>query len=168
MKTTLLLGHFPLYYKNMENLDEIDRKILKTLQKSCDQSLDQIADTVGLSRNACWKRIKSLETKDYILNRVAHLNPSQLGVGLKVYMMIKADRHDPKWLEKFAKATRVLPEIMGAHRMSGDLDYLVWARVPDVEGYDRLYKRLISHVEIADVSASFVMETLKDTHELPI
>jgi Lrp/AsnC family transcriptional regulator len=61
-----------------------------------------------------------------------------------------------------------MPEIMGAHRMSGDLDYILRVRVSDVKAYDKFYQKLISKVPISNVSASFVMEDLKDTTELPL
>ncbi len=60
-----------------------------------------------------------------------------------------------------------MPEILGVWRTSGELDYLLKARVADVRAYDRLYQRLIRKVELADISASFVMEEIKETTELP-
>ena len=82
--------------------------------------------------------------------------------------MIRTQRHDPDWLAQFQKVVREMPEIVGAHRMSGDLDYVLRVRVADVAGYDRFYQRLIAKVPLADISASFVMEDLKDTTELPV
>jgi Lrp/AsnC family transcriptional regulator len=83
-------------------------------------------------------------------------------------MLIRTDRHAADWLDRFAKATRDMPEILGAYRMSGDLDYLIRARVSDVKAYDRLYQDLTRRIELADVSASFVMEEIKETTELPL
>jgi Lrp/AsnC family transcriptional regulator len=83
-------------------------------------------------------------------------------------IQIRTDRHDSDWLAKFAKAARTMPEILGAYRMTGDLDYLIRARVRDVADYDRLYRRLIDRVPLSDVSASFVMEEIKETTELPL
>ena len=57
---------------------------------------------------------------------------------------------------------------MGAYRMSGDLDYVLRVQVRDVKAYDRFYQRLITKVPVANVSASFVMEDIKDTTELPL
>ena len=68
----------------------------------------------------------------------------------------------------FARATRDMPEILAAYRMTGDLDYLLHARVADMADYDRLYQRLTARVDIADVSASFVMEEIKETTALPL
>lgn len=82
--------------------------------------------------------------------------------------MIKAFGHDPSWLDKFKKAVSIMPEIIGAHRMSGDLDYVLRVRVKDVKAYDDFYQRLIAKVPVADLSASFVMEDIKDTTSLPV
>ena len=152
----------------MENLDDIDRRILRSLQSDAAKSLDVLSDEVGLSRNACWRRIKVMEGNGIIRARVALIDPEVLGLGLQVYMFVRTHSHDPDWLKKFAGATREMPEIQGVYRMTGELDYLVRARLVDVADYDRLYQRLIAKVPIADVSASFVMEEIKDTHALPV
>jgi len=89
-------------------------------------------------------------------------------LGLSVFVMLRANEHSPDWLASLKRAVSDMPEIVGAFRMSGDLDYLLRVRVADVEGYDAFYKRLIAKVAIADVSASFVMEELKDTTALPL
>jgi Lrp/AsnC family transcriptional regulator len=149
-------------------IDRTDRRILHELQSDASLSLDEIGDRVGLSRNACWRRIKSLEDDGVIRSRVALLDAEKLGLGLTVIMLIRTRKHDPDWLTKFSKITKSMPEILGAYRMSGDLDYLVRARVADVPAYDQLYKRLIAKIDLSDVSASFVMEEIKETTALPV
>lgn len=152
----------------MRQLDKIDRRILTELQRDAGKSLDAIGDAVGLSRNACWRRIGALEKAGLIKGRVALLDADLLGLGLSVFIQVRTNAHDPEWLSNFSAATRALPEILGVYRMSGDLDYLIRARVADMAGYDRLYQRLISKVALSDVSASFVMEEIKDTTALPL
>lgn len=151
-----------------EKLDDIDRRILQSLQRDSDISLDQLSERVHLSRNACWRRIKGYEASGLLRKRVALLDGNQLGLHLSVVILIRTDRHDPQWLEAFGNATRAMPEIQSVYRMSGDLDYLIRARVSDMAGYDRLYQNLIRRVPMSDVSASFVMEEIKDTTELPV
>lgn len=151
-----------------ELVDEIDLRILRVLQKDTTQSLDALAETVGLSRNACWRRIKRLEDGGVIRERVAHLDAARLGLGLSVLVMIRVGNHDQAWLSKFQAVVAAMPEIQGAHRMTGDLDYVLRVRVADVADYDRVYKALIARVQMADISASFVMEDIKDTTALPI
>jgi Lrp/AsnC family transcriptional regulator len=152
----------------MRTYDDIDRRILDELQRDASQSLDQISDRISLSRNACWRRIRAMEDDGVITARVALLDPAKLGLGLTVFMQIRTNAHEPDWLQKFSTATRTMPEIQGVYRMTGDLDYLIRARVADMAGYDRLYQTLIRKVPLSDVSASFVMEEIKETTALPL
>ena len=151
-----------------EKFDTYDRRILAALQKDASQSLEALAEEIGLSRNAIWRRVRALEESGVIRGRVALLDAERLGLRLSVFILIRTNRHEPEWLEKFGRATREMPEILAAYRMTGDLDYLVHARVEDMADYDALYQRLIRKVEMSDVSASFVMEELKETTALPV
>ena len=152
----------------MSSIDDIGRKLLAELQRNSDLPLEELGNRVGLSRNACWRRIRALEAEGIVRRRVALLDPTKIGLGLEVFMQIKAASHDAQWLEKFARATHAIPEIIGTYRMTGDLDYLIRARVTDMADYDRLYQTLIARVPMGDVSASFVMEEIKNTTELPL
>ncbi len=149
-------------------IDHIDTKILQHLQRDATLGLEDLGEIVGLSRNACWRRIKNLDDAGIIKSRVAILDAEKLDVGLSVFISVRTNKHDPDWLNKFATATRSMPEILGAYRMSGDLDYLIRAQVTDMAAYDNLYQRLIQKVPLADVSASFVMEEIKETTALPL
>lgn len=152
----------------MVTIDEMDRRILNALQRDASLSLDALGQQVHLSRNACWRRVRALEDAGVIKGRVALLDADKLGLGLTVYMLVRTNAHAPDWLEAFSKATRAMPEILGVARMTGDLDYLIRARVADMADYDRLYQRLIRRVPLSDVSASFVMEEIKETTALPL
>jgi Lrp/AsnC family transcriptional regulator len=151
-----------------DDLDTIDRRILAELQRDGTLSMDHLSGRVGLSRNACWRRVKRLEDEQVITGRVALINPDRLGLSLSVFILIRTSKHDPDWLKRFRDAATGFPEITGVYRMSGDLDYVLRARVADVKAYDRLYQRLIAKVPLSDVSASFVMEEIKDTTVLPV
>ncbi len=152
----------------MEEIDQYDLKILRFIQKDASKSIDVLADEIGLSRNACWRRVKRLETDGVIRRKVALVDPTLVDLDLMAYVLVRARDHEPGWLETFGKAVQSMPEIVGAHRMSGELDYILRVRVRDVKSYDAFYQRLISKVPIGEVSASFVMEDLKDTTELPL
>jgi Lrp/AsnC family transcriptional regulator len=152
----------------MKKLDINDIKILKQLQKNASLSIEEISERISLSRNACWRRIRRLEDDGIINKRVAIVNAEALDLGQMVIVLISTNSHDPSWLGLFRAAITEMPEIMGAHRMSGDLDYILRVRVRDVRAYDKFYQRLISKVPISNVSASFVMEDLKDSTELPL
>ena len=149
-------------------IDPKDVEILKHLQRDARIGVEDLAERVHLSRNACWRRVKALEEKGVIKARVALLDAAKLNVGLTVIIAIKTAEHDPSWLEKFASAVQGLPEVVGVYRTTGDTDYVLHAVVPDVAGYDGLYKRLINRIPLADVSSSFVMEKIKETTALPL
>ena len=109
-----------------------------------------------------------MESRGLIIKRVALLDPQQLSLDLQVLVLIKTGEHNPSWLKKFRQIIANTPEIMGAHRMTGDLDYVLKVRVASVKDYDRFYQELIRQIPIADISASFVMEDIKDTTALPV
>lgn len=150
------------------NVDHIDHAILSILQQDATTSMDALSARVNLSRNATWRRIKQMEDAGVITNRVALVDPSKVGCGLTVMVLIKTNQHDESWLSAFQRAVDVMPEITGAYRMSGDLDYILKVRVADVAAYDAFYKRLTSRISVSDVSASFVMEEMKDTTAVPL
>jgi len=149
-------------------LDKTDRTILAELQRDATLTVDQLAERISLSRNACWRRIKALEEAGVIKGRVALLDAAKLGLGLTAFIAIRTAQHEEKWLEKFSRAVREFPEIIGVYRTTGETDYLLQAVVSDIAGYDDLYKRLIARIALTDVSASFVMEKIKETTALPI
>ncbi|WP_341861498.1 Lrp/AsnC family transcriptional regulator [Gymnodinialimonas sp. 57CJ19] len=152
----------------MISLDPMDAKILARLQQRCDEPLEELGQHVGLSRNAVWRRVKALEDRGVLTGRVAVVDPAAVGLGLMVFIQVRAAHHSADWLDQFRRAVRAMPEILGVYRMTGDLDYLIRARVADMADYDKLYQRLIARIEMGDVSASFVMEELKEGSALPL
>jgi len=148
--------------------DDIDRRLLTALQANASESIERLGEQIGLSRNACWNRIRRLEAAGIIKAQVFLLEPEKINLGLSVFIFIRTSEHDPQWLETFEREIRTMPEVLGAYRMSGDLDYLIRARVPNVAAYDALYQRLIRKVRLVNVSASFVMQEIKETTALPL
>lgn len=149
-------------------LDNIDRDILRLLQKDASLSVDDISGQVHLSRNACWRRIKAMEQAVVITGRVALIDPAKAGVPLTAIVLIRTNAHDANWMRTFQTTLQGFPEIVGAYRMTGDLDYMLRVRVADVPAYDAFYKRLTSRISVSDISASFVMEEIKETTAVPL
>ena len=146
----------------------IDRKILNALQSDCSGSIADIADRAGVSQTPCWRRIKKLEEAGYIDKRVALLNLKALSLTMTAYVMVKTAHHDDAWLKRFSDGLQNIPEIVEIHQMAGDIDYLLKVVAGDIAEYDAIYKRLIKVAELSDVSASFSMECIKTTTELPL
>jgi len=149
-------------------MDKLDKRILDLVQKNGDLTAAEVADRVGLSKAPCWRRIQRLKEMGVIKQTVALLDAHTLNVGTTVFVTIKTANHSAAWFEKFVKAVREVPEVVEIYRMSGDTDYLMKIVVPDIDGYDVVYKRLIAAVEFLDVSASFALETIKYTTALPL
>ena len=149
-------------------MDKTDRSILALLQRDASLSIAAIAEQINLSPGPCWRRIRALETAGYIRRRVAILDPSKINVGTTVFVTLKTNRHDAEWFEAFAAAVSAMPEVVEFHRMSGDVDYLIRLAIPDIAAYDRVYKQLIRVGGLTDVSASFALECIKSTTELPL
>jgi Lrp/AsnC family transcriptional regulator len=147
-------------------MDRVDRKLLTLLQQDCTLSIAQLAEQVGLSATPCWKRIQRMEADGVIERRVALVDPDRVGLGLTVFVAIEAGDHSPAWLERFAEAVATMPEIMEAHRMAGDVDYMLRVVTTDLAAYDAFYKRLIAAVSPKNVSSRMSMERVKATTAL--
>ena len=126
-----------------------------------------MAERVGISKSACWRRLQKLETDGVINERVTLLSQQQVNLPLTVYISLRTHKHNDGWADQFKQVIEELPLVLEVYRMSGDLDYLIKAVVTDMPGYDQLYKQLIK-ADLFDVSSSFVMETMKQTTQLPL
>ncbi|WP_026439579.1 Lrp/AsnC family transcriptional regulator [Acidocella facilis] len=146
----------------MIELDQIDRSILRLLASDASLSLNEIADKVGLTATPCWKRIKRMEENGIIKSRVAVLDADKLGLPVSVFVSVETNDHSAAWLDKFHQAVKNIPEIVGAWRMSGDVDYLLHVVVPDIAAYDSFYRKLIEMVPLRNVSSRFAMERMKE------
>jgi Lrp/AsnC family transcriptional regulator len=149
-------------------LDDADRRILAILQADATLPLSEIAERVGLSTTPCWRRIQKLEQSGVIRKRIAVLDRKQLNANVTVFIAIRTAHHTAEWIETFRRATSDIPEIVDVYRMSGEVDYLIRAFVPDIESYDALYKKLIARVSLNDVTSMFAMEELKSTTAVPL
>ena len=149
-------------------LDEVDRKILSLLQEDASLSLDQIADRVGASKTPVWNRIRKLREAGVIRRQVAILDPEALGLEACFFVLIRTTEHDADWAARFLAAVRARPEVIEAHRLAGDIDYILKVMVRNARAYDRFYQSLISEIRIQNVTALLSMEEMKATSALPI
>ncbi|MEM9428257.1 MAG: Lrp/AsnC family transcriptional regulator [Pseudomonadota bacterium] len=149
-------------------LDTMDRKILAVLQEDASRSLDDVAALVGGSRTPVWNRIRKLKAAGVIRAEVAVLDPEALGLDVCFFVLVRTSAHDAAWLERFMGALQRRPEVVEAHRLAGDVDYILKVRVPNARAYDDFYRGLIAEVPIFNVTSQLSMEEIKSTTALPI
>jgi len=149
-------------------MDKIDRQILDHLQENASQPVADIARKVGLSVTPCWRRIQRMEENGIIRKKVALLDAQKIGVGMSVFVAVRTDQHNAEWLAEFARLVADMPEVVEFYRMSGEVDYMLRVVVSDMSAYDAFYRKLISQVQLTDVSSSFAMEQIKFTTALPL
>lgn len=148
-------------------MDKTEQSILALIQADASLSIGEVADRVGISKSACWRRIQKLEEDGVIQGRVTLLNAAALDLPLTVFITIKTNQHNEKWARNFKAVVADIPGILEVHRMGGEIDYLIKAVVKDMPGYDKLYQQLI-RADLYDVTSSFVMEEIKQTTALPL
>ncbi|KNX41906.1 Leucine-responsive regulatory protein [Roseovarius tolerans] len=149
-------------------LDDLDRKILVQLQEDGGQSLDDIAKAVGSSKTPVWNRIRKMREGGVIRQQTYLLDAEALGFEACFFVLIRTSEHDAGWQGQFLKALNARPEVMEAHRLAGDIDYILKVRVANARAYDVFYQALISEVKVHNVTALLSMEEIKSTTMLPI
>lgn len=149
-------------------LDIRDKRILEELQEDSSIAVADLADTVGLSVSACWRRIKALEDHGLISRRVVLVDRRKSNVATTIFVGIRTSRHSIEWVEAFRKAISDIPEIVEAYRLTGEMDYLLRLVVPNVEVYDSVYKQMISRLDFTDITSFISMEELKFTTAVPL
>ncbi|GIT85384.1 ArsR family transcriptional regulator [Roseobacter sp. OBYS 0001] len=149
-------------------IDETDRKILGALQQDASQSLDEIAAKVGSSKTPVWNRIRKLREAGVIGQQTVVLDAEALGFEACFFVLIRTSEHEAEWQAAFLKALRERPEVQEAHRLAGDIDYILKVRVKNARAYDAFYQALISEVRVHNVTALLSMEEIKSTTMLPL
>ena len=149
-------------------IDDTDRKILAELQRDASQSLDDIAKAVGSSKTPVWNRIRKLREAGVIGQHTVVLDADALGLEACFFVLIRTSEHEAEWQAKFLKTLQDRPEVQEAHRLAGDIDYILKVRVKNARAYDVFYQALISEVKVHNVTALLSMEEIKSTTMLPL
>jgi Lrp/AsnC family transcriptional regulator len=149
-------------------IDHINMSLLRAMQKNPDLPQRELADQVGLSHNACWRRLKQLEHSGVIDGRRLVLRREMLGLDRVVFMMIRTRSHSSDWLRKFRAHVTSLPEVVDFYRIGGDYDYMLKIVTQDMASYDRVYQRLIGQLELDTVTSYFAMEAIAEDRPVHI
>jgi len=151
-----------------KNIDQIDRDLLRALQRDGSLSQRDLAERVGLSQNACWRRLKALQDKGILRGTRAEVDRSQLDLGLVVFVMLRTRHHSAEWLAQFRRHVLTIPEVVDFHRIGGDYDYQLKVVTRHMASYDKVYQRLIAAVELDSVTSYFAMEAIAEGRPLPV
>jgi Lrp/AsnC family leucine-responsive transcriptional regulator len=148
-------------------LDEIDRKILRTLSQDGRSSNQKLAEAVNLSPTPCWNRVKALEEAGFITGYAALLDQRALGLPDTVIIEVTLERHDDEIFERFGDALANLPEVMEAYLLTGEYDYLIKVAVSGTEGYERFLRQKLYKIPgIRHSRSTFALRCLKRVHSV--
>jgi Lrp/AsnC family transcriptional regulator, cysteine-sensing transcriptional activator len=153
----------------MNIIDEADRRILRAMQENCARTTAELAELVGLSQPACWRRLQRLRDEDYIVKETAVLDREKLGLGTQVYALVKLSNVGRANLAGFADAIRALPEVVECHVLMGAADFLLKILTKDIHAYERFFFDSLSSIAgIQDITSSVALSEIKTSHGLPI
>ncbi|KFI25844.1 Lrp/AsnC family transcriptional regulator [Paenirhodobacter enshiensis] len=143
-------------------LDATDRRILAALRRNGRLTVAELSQQVGLSQSPCWTRLKRLEASGAIDGYVALINPEAVGIDEIFFVEITLDHHDEAILERFGAALARMPEVLEAHLVTGDYDYLVKIAVADRAHYERFLRQTLYRVAgIKHTRSTFALRALK-------
>lgn len=150
-------------------LDEIDKWILRVLQRDGRIANNDLAREVGLSPSPCLRRVKLLEEAGVIDRYVAVLNPAKVGKGLTFFTRIRLDQQDEETLQTFAKEILKLPQVLECYFMLGDYDAMIRVVAADIEDYRRFQSEYLSRIKgVQNLKTDVPSQTVKQTSEMPL
>lgn len=150
-------------------MDVTDYKILSQIQKKADIPLVDLANLIGLSKTACWNRLRRLEEDGVIIGKFVQLNRFSLNLPIVVFLAITVRRHSKEWVKQFQFLIDQYPEIIEAHRLTGEgADYQLKIFCSSIESYDKLQQALIERIEFNSMSTRISLAELKNINSLPI
>ena len=147
----------------MRDLDKVDRKILRLLQDNGRMSMTELAEQVGMSVSPVSERVRRLERDGVITGYAARVNPQALGLGLLVFVEIKLRSKSGNIFDDFRREVAKVPQILECYLVSGEYDYLLKVRLPDMAAYRDLLGNILLQLPAAAESRSYVvMEEAKE------
>ena len=150
-------------------MDNLDKKILRILQQNATLPLSEISKRVGISKTPCWNRVRAMEEKGIIKNRITLLDREKIGLPLVIFLSISVGRHSREWTENFAQIIQEHDEIIEVHRLTGsEADYMLKVVASSINEYDKFQQTLIGKLEFTKMSSSVSLQELKCSYSLPL
>lgn len=153
--------------KTTKSLDSFDIAILRALQRNGSMTQRDLAEKIGLSQNACWRRLTRLRKDGIILNETIRLDMQAVGLGLTVFVMLRTRYHSAEWLDKFRNDVLKIQNVIDFFRIAGDYDYMLKIVAEDMNDFDRIYQRLIAKADLESVTSYIAMEAIADNRNIP-
>ncbi|MBG9388646.1 Lrp/AsnC family transcriptional regulator [Caenimonas aquaedulcis] len=153
----------------MDELDRQDVVLLTELQRDSHQTVQQLADRVGLSSTPCWKRIKDMEASGVIRGYTAIIDRERVGLALCVIAEVNLTRHNEDVVVQFEKEVAHCPQIVSCYSTTGQADYVMKVLAPDIKSYERfLHETAFKLPGVTHVRSSVVLKEVKADTRLPI
>ncbi|MDU8909889.1 Lrp/AsnC family transcriptional regulator [Aestuariicoccus sp. MJ-SS9] len=150
-------------------LDEMDRRILRVLQRAGRMSNADLSEEVNLSPSACHRRVQRLEESGMIRDYVALLDARKLGLSSTVFVEITLNTQADEVLEAFEKAVSRVPEVLECHLMAGTADYILKIVAESTEDFARIHRQYLTRLPgVAQMQSSFALRTVFKTTALPV
>ena len=150
-------------------MDQIDKKILNILQTNVTIPLTDIAKRVGISKTPCWSRIRKMEEKGIISEKVAIINNEKINLPIVIFLSISVSHHTEEWINKFSSTVSKYNEIIEVYRITGSsIDYLLKIVSPSVDEYDKFQQKLIKEIEFNNMSSGIALKEIKKINSLPL
>lgn len=143
-------------------MDEFDRTIALSLQADASLTNNQLAEIVNLSPSQCSRRKSALENSGIIQSYTANLNAKAMGYNLRAVVRVSLSTHDRTNASRFAEFVSTHDEVLEAHSVSGDSDYVLSVHVRDLDAFaDFIHNMLLPHPDVSQVRSEIVLKTLK-------
>ena len=150
-------------------IDAIDRRIVRELQRDAGLSHAALAEKVGASPASVWRRVRALEKSGVIGKAVRLADPQALGRSVNVLCQVRMNRQTVESRADFEAFIQSREEIVECYAMSGEWDYLLRIAVRDVADYDRFVMRgVLAHPSVANAASNFALRQVKYTTEIPV
>jgi Lrp/AsnC family transcriptional regulator len=155
--------------KQSTQIDDIDRRILRALQRDASQTHAALAEQVGASAASCWRRIRALEEAGVLREAVRLVDPTLIGRGVNVLCQVRMKSQAPENRLAFERYVTDQSEIMECYAMSGEWDYLLRVVTSDITAYEQFLMRgLLGHSAVATAASHFALNQVKYATALPI
>ena len=150
-------------------LDAKDHAILDALQRDSRQSLQQLAEHVGLTTTPCWKRVKAMEAAGVIQGYGAVVDRERVGLSLAVLAELVLTQHTETTVAEFERAVVACPQIVSCCSTTGGADYSIKVLVPDIRSYEAfLHETAFRLPGVTHVRSSVVLKEVKAERGLPL